>query len=263
MDHYTFCDKPIKTMAVAAHFDDVEFMAYSAIVESLNSDNGFCAVVATDGSGSARSGKFADITDRQMVDIRAKEQIKAAQLGRYSRLDMLMYPSADIKKHNPQFEKSVADLILELKPTTVYTHNLFDKHPTHIAVSKAVVSAIRQLQFDNRPQSLIGCEVWRGLDFVCDQQKIAMDTSFDEEFAKNLFGTFESQIQGGKRYDKAVIGRWLANATFFESHIVDKKPKIAFAIDMTPLIKFDDMSFAEYVNMHIDMFRQQVLDNLN
>ena len=48
-------------LAIAAHQDDIEFMAYAPISRCFaNKQQWFGAVVVTDGAGSPRSGVYAD-----------------------------------------------------------------------------------------------------------------------------------------------------------------------------------------------------------
>jgi len=75
---------------------------------------------------------------------------------------------------------------------------------------------------DKRPERLVGCEVWRALDWMVDADKLMMQVSRHENLQLALIGVFDSQIVGGKRYDLASMGRRRANATDFESHGVDK-----------------------------------------
>ncbi|MFP4541109.1 MAG: hypothetical protein ACLFR7_05730, partial [Opitutales bacterium] len=74
---------------------------------------------------------------------------------------------------------------------------------------------------EERPERVLGCEVWRGLDWMPDDEKVPLDVSGNLELAQQLNGVFDSQIVGGKRYDLATIGRRRANATFLESHHAD------------------------------------------
>ena len=72
-------------LAVSAHQDDIEFMAYAPIAECFGrEDKWFGAVVTTDGAGSPRSGLYADFTDEDMKRIRIGEQKKAAYVGEYA-----------------------------------------------------------------------------------------------------------------------------------------------------------------------------------
>ncbi len=71
----------------------------------------------------------------------------------------------------------------------------------------------------NVPQRLVGCEVWRALDWMVDSDKVMMNLSAHENLQFALLGVFDSQIAGGKRYDLASMGRRRANATYFESRM--------------------------------------------
>jgi len=96
----------------------------------------------------------------------------------------------------------------------VYTHNLADKHDTHVAVALRLIQALQQLEPSERPAQVIGCEIWRALDWMVDSEKVVMDVSEHQNLQTALLGVFDSQIAGGKRYDAAAISRRLANATF-------------------------------------------------
>ena len=107
-----------------------------------------------------------------------------------------------------------------------------------------------------------GCEVWRDLDWIADAEKIVHDVGGHDNLAAAINGLFDSQIAGGKRYDLGVIGRRRANATFFESHGVDKSDALAFAMDLTPLAREDSLDIVEYVTGYIDRFRADVVSKL-
>ena len=54
-------------LAISAHQDDIEFMAYAPIAECFGkADKWFSGIVVTDGAGSPRSGLYADYTDEEM-----------------------------------------------------------------------------------------------------------------------------------------------------------------------------------------------------
>lgn len=85
-------------MAIGAHQDDIEFMAYHGIQTCyLKKDFWFGGVTCTDGAGSARSGKYAHVTNDQMMFIRAEEQRTAAKIGQYSFMHQLAFTSSHIK----------------------------------------------------------------------------------------------------------------------------------------------------------------------
>ncbi len=247
-------------LGVGAHQDDLEFMAMHGIIECYEkTDQWFGGVTCTNGAGSARTGEFAHVSDEQMQAIRAEEQRESSRVGQFSFMAQLHLPSAHIKDPgNDDLESDLFKILTETQPQVVYTHNLADKHSTHIAVATSLIKAIRRLPKAQRPKQLIGCEVWRDLDWMPDDKKIVMDLSAHPKLAAKLNGLFVSQISGGKRYDLAVEGRRRANATFFDSHSVDDSQSVAFGIDLTPLIEDDALSPEAYILSFIEEFQADV-----
>ncbi|MDD2710938.1 MAG: PIG-L family deacetylase [Verrucomicrobiae bacterium] len=247
-------------LAIGAHLDDLEFMSWSAILECFQqNDKWYTGVTVTDGRGSARANQYADYTDEQMAAVRHREQIKAAQIGEYAALAMLDFKSSDIKiPGNPAVIGDIKDLLLAASPRIVLTHNLADKHDTHVAVALATIQAIRELPEDKRPKTLHGCEVWRNLDWMSDEDKVVKDVSERENLMMSIMSVFDSQISGGKRYDLATFGRKRANATYFASHATDKASLLEFAMDLTPLVKDPKLDVAAFVSQHIERFARDV-----
>ncbi len=251
----------ITHLGIGAHQDDLEFMAFHGIVECYHHENGryFGGVVCTDGGGSARTGPYASYSDAEMKGIRREEQRAAAMTGRYGAMVQLGYPSEAFKRANDA--RPVEDLLAILRatqPEVVYTHNLADKHATHIGVTAAVLAAIRRMPEGERPQRLLGCEVWRGLDWLGDGEKVVLDVSGHDHLAAALNGIFDSQIAGGKRYDLATVGRRAANATFFNSHATDQSSQVIYAMDLTPLIHEPLADPLEFTLAAVDRFRAEV-----
>jgi LmbE family N-acetylglucosaminyl deacetylase len=252
-------------LCLAAHQDDIEIMAAQPIVECFQQkDKWFTGVVVTDGRGSPRDGLYGQYNDEDMRLVRFKEQRKAAIVGEYAAQIMLDIPSKVIKdatRHEP-----VDDLLAILhatRPQIVYTHNLADKHDTHVSVALRVIQALKELDPAERPEQVIGCEVWRALDWMVDTDKITMDVTSHENLQFALLGVFDSQIAGGKRYDLASMGRRRANATYFESHGVDETLGMSYGMDMTPLMNNPNLQPADFVQGLIQRFSQDVRDRLN
>jgi len=245
-------------LGIGAHQDDLEFMAFHGITKCFGrGDRWFGGVTCTDGAGSARSGKYAGLADAEMAELRQSEQRLAAEVGEYGVMIQLGYSSAEVKDRADRRLRDDLHGILEAaKPEVVYTHNLADKHPTHIAVVRAVIEAVRALPRGARPQRLIGCEGWRDLDWLPDDEKIVMDVSGHETLAVKLAACFASQIEGGKRYDLAVEGRRAANATFLDPHATDRATQIIFGMDLTPLVEDDALDPGGYVDGMVERFRR-------
>jgi LmbE family N-acetylglucosaminyl deacetylase len=235
-------------------------MAAQPILECFQQQHkGFTGVIMTDGRGSPRNGTYAQTTDEEMRLVRIKEQCKAADIGEYSALVLLDYPSVEIK--NASDGRCVEDILQILratKPKIIFTHNLADKHDTHVAVGLRVIEALRRLAPDERPQKVLGCEVWRSLDWLNDDDKVVMDLSNHENLQHALLGVFDSQIAGGKRYDLAAMSRRRANATFFESHGVDVMTGLSIAMDLTTLMNDSSVHPSDYITEFIQRFEMDV-----
>jgi CRISPR/Cas system-associated endoribonuclease Cas2 len=91
-----------------------------------------------------------------------------------------------------------------------------------------------------------------------DDAKVILDTGGADNLAYALNGVFDSQIAGGKRYDLAVMGRRLANATFFDSHTTDQVQQSTYAMDLTPLIVDEHADLLSLVLGHIRQFENDV-----
>jgi LmbE family N-acetylglucosaminyl deacetylase len=251
-------------LGIGAHQDDLEIMAFHGILECFQrQDQWFSGVVVTDGSGSPRDGAYRDYSDKQMQAIRRTEQKKAAVVGEYGAQVLLDHPSGAVK--DPGTRVVVEDLqrvLTASRPQTVYTHNLADKHDTHVSVALRVVEALRGLNAAERPRRVYGCEVWRDLDWLCDAKKIAFDVSPRENLQAALLGVFDSQIAGGKRYDLATLGRRRANATYHTTHGVDLTTGMIFAMDLTPLIMNPDLRPGDFIRRFTDEFHEEIADRL-
>ena len=247
-------------LCVSAHQDDIEIMAYHGIAECFGrKDRGFTGVVVTNGAGSPRSGIYGQYTDEQMQKVRVVEQRKAAYVGEYACQIQLGYSSSQVK--NPRESGVVDDLTAILRatrPQVVYLHNLADKHDTHVAVTMRAIAALRALAGERRPEKVYGCEVWRDLDWLSDNEKQALPVSARSNIAAALVGVFDSQVSGGKRYDLATAGRRLAHATYYASHGTDEESALNFAMDLTPLVEQPGLSVTDYVLGFIDRFRRDV-----
>lgn len=251
-------------MAIGAHQDDLEIMAFTPILECFqNPECWFAGVVVTNGSGSPRDGVYARYSDAEMMAVRRKEQKKAAIVGEYAAQVLLDHSSAAIKDPRNQGPRmDIAAVLKVAQPEYVYTHNLADKHDTHVAVALRVIEAIRDLAPEVRPKRVYGCEVWRDLDWMVDGDKVSFDCSAHEGLQTALVGVFDSQVAGGKRYDLATMGRRRAHATYYASHATDVTSGLTFGMDLTPLIADEIRDPGAYVQEYIDRFAEDVASRI-
>lgn len=255
----------ITHLGIGAHQDDLEFMAFHGILKCFaREEQWFGGVTCTNGAGSSRTGPYAEFTDQEMMAIRCQEQNTAAVIGGYGMMVQLDYPSSAVKSPTEQgLTEDLMSILTATRPEVVYTHNLADKHDTHLGVTIATLMAMRGLPREQRPKQVIGCEVWRGLDWLSDEDKLLMDVSGRDNLAASLNGVFDSQIAGGKRYDLATLGRRAANATFFNSHATDASTQLIFGMDLTPLVMDDTADIVSFVCDHIDKFQNDVREKLS
>jgi LmbE family N-acetylglucosaminyl deacetylase len=247
-------------LGISAHQDDLEIMAYDGILKCFQQEERwFAGVVVTDGAGSPRDDLYKSYSDEQMKVVRRKEQKKAAYVAEYGAVVLLDHPSSAVKSASePKVVADIAEVLRATKPEIVYTHNLADKHDTHVGVALRTIAAIRQLPAAERPKQLFGCEVWRDLDWPTDTDKVAFDISAHENLAAALVSVFDSQICGGKRYDLATAGRRRAHATYAASHGTDTATALTYALDLTPLVTDDALEPFAYVCGYLERFQAEV-----
>jgi len=251
-------------LCVAAHQDDIEIMAHAGISDCLEtSGRAFGGVVVTNGAGSPRTGTYAHMTDAEMQKVRRNEQRAAARLGRYAIQLQLAHPSAAVKSPgNADVARDLAAIFDICRPEIVYLHNPADKHDTHVAVLARCLTALRALPRERQPKQVLGCEVWRDLDWLVDDDKVALDSGRHPELAAELLKVFDSQVTGGKRYDLAALGRRAAHATFHTSHATDRVNGITWAMDLTPLLHTPRLSLVDYTLEHVWRLQKDVEDRL-
>ena len=246
-------------LGIGAHQDDLEFMAFEGILACYDrSDRWFGGIIMTDGRGSSRKGPYAGWTDDQIAAERVKEQHAAARLGQFSFIAQLGYQSKEVRGADQT--DPVDDLVALLaaaRPEVVYLHNPADKHDTHVACFARCIEALRRLPPSARPAKVLGCEVWRALDWMVDSEKVAMPVSARPELAQALNEVFATQIVGGKRYDLAVLARRTANATFHDAHAA-----LQWAMDLTPLIRDDSLDVTTFTLGFLERLQQDVAARL-
>ncbi|MCL6588458.1 MAG: PIG-L family deacetylase [Firmicutes bacterium] len=252
-------------MAISAHQDDIEIMAYDGILKCFgHSDQWFLGVVVTDGAGSPREGLYAGYTDEQMRQVRRLEQKKAAYVGEYGGLALLDYTSSQVKDPSDgRLALELAGIISKVAPRVIYTHNPADKHDTHVAVAVKVIKALRSLPKEVRPAKLYGCEVWRSLDWVNDEEKVVFDVSAHSNLAAALVEVYDSQINGGKRYDQATIGRRLANATYAAAHGADRASALIYGLELTELMNDPEAGISAFIQGYIRRFEEDVTTRIH
>ena len=252
-------------MAISAHQDDIEIMAAEPILAVLPAakTTGSPAWWSPTGAALRATACTQNYTDEEMRLVRFKEQKKAAIVGEYAAQVLLDYPSKAIKDGaDRQPVEDLAALLQAARPQFVYTHNLADKHDTHVGVALKVIAAIRSLPEPSAPAEAVRLRgVARpGLDGRHRQSALRPEPA--RKPAGGAAGRVRFADRGGKRYDLATMGRRRANATYFESHGTDTTLGLSFGMDLTPLITHPEQNVAAFVQEHIARFAQDVAARL-
>jgi LmbE family N-acetylglucosaminyl deacetylase len=214
-------------------------------------DRWFTGVVCASGTVARPGGPDAATGGLPAVDAttRAAEQVAAADLGGYGAVVLLGHPSDGLRA-SPRRDavvEEVADLVARCAPATVLTHDLADRHATHVAVAGITVDALRRLPAGSRPGRLLACEGWRSLDWLAEGERVHLDVTGHEDLAVDLLAAHASQV-AAKRYDRAAAGRRRANATFADPLAPDDRTEVVLAMDLTPLVvddRLDPVAFLQ------------------
>jgi len=236
-------------LGLVAHADDLEILAYHGILTAYRDPSqAFVGIVVSDGAGSVRSGPFAELDAAGLVEQRRKEQMRAAEIGRYAAVTQLGHPSHELKQLcEGKIDEELFELVRLVRPKVLYTHSLFDRHATHLAVTLRVLRVLRQLAESERPERVLGVEVWGDLDWLPAGARVELPVSGEPELESALLGAFESQLSA-KRYDLATVGRRLAHATFASSQRAEVTDRPLLAVDLGPVVSapdFEPLAFAE------------------
>jgi LmbE family N-acetylglucosaminyl deacetylase len=253
-----------RVLAVGAHPDDLEFMCLEPIARRMKAGS-FGGLIVTSGAGSLRTGAHAALTDAQYAELRWEEQKAAARIGHYAFVDSLNLQSPQIKDA-AGFERLVQSLVAFLGDfhlDEIYLHQPFDRHASHVRVCFAVLEALRRLPSSARPGRILGCEVWRNLDWAPKSAKVLRPLSAaDLELQKKLAGVFASQAdpQSAKNYVEALVGRKIANAVFQEGLTADAGMAQEIFVDLGEWV-FSKRSWKELGEDFVERFRQEAMSS--
>lgn len=254
-------------MAICAHPDDIEVIAVPGILKAYGHGGlRFFGVVATNGVGSMRSVDYADRSYLEMRELRIEEQKEAARLGQYSGLALLNYESGEVKDVTfTDIDTDLVHLIKEIRPEEIYLHNPFDRHDTHIAVCLRSIAALRAVVAETgwMPERVYGCEHWRGLDWLVHSDRVALPVNDPEHITDQLLTVYQSQMVGIRRFDQAVRGRRIVNATYQEGYARGNESEVAYAVDLLPLVEDPTIRVADYVRHTVDRFRADIVSRLD
>lgn len=254
-------------LGIGAHADDLEFMAYHGISACYQQPcHWFGGVICTAGNRPLPGNEQAA---SEYAQRRVAEQRRAAEIGGYSFVHQLGLSSHSVKapEHCEVLVNQLETILLTTQAEILYTHSPVDQHPTHQAVCQAVLAACLRIPPHARPKKIYGCELWGSLDWLSPEDKIGLDVSDHPQLAQALNQCFQSQVESGKQYPEAVIGRRRANATFQDPYTADAVEQLWLAMDLSPLIAADVSAHPEslkhFVQKKLQAQQDKMLEALN
>ncbi len=136
-----------------------------------------------------------------------------------------------------------------------------DAHATHLGVCAATLDAIRRLPPTERPSRVLGCEGWRSLDWLDEDDKQRLDLGSDDAAWSNLVRAFASQVEGGRPYDAGALGRARSNAVFDASDEAGGHERQWLAVDLGPVAR-GEQDLADFVKERLSRFEAALLGAL-
>ena len=112
------------------------------------------------------------------------------------------------------------------------------------------------------PKEFYGGEVWRSLDWLASDKRCSFDVSSKANLNMSLMGLYDSQIEGGKNYHEATLGRKRANATYADAYAADKSRLLELFMNLHPLLENPQLSPLDYLAYQIDAFKTEALNSL-
>lgn len=229
-------------LGVGAHPDDLEIGMTAGVLSCIGrSDRWFTGVTCTDGAGGPQlDGAVMEATE--LIAVRRNEQRLAARVGCYGAQIQFGYSSANARSPEGRsvLAHRLADLVEACSPEVVFTHSLADRHATHVSIALAVVDACRLVPANQRPRHIVGVEIWGSLAWLAKEDRVGLSVDDPTDVAPSLIRSFTSQV-ATKPYAEAARGRWIANATFDESHSLPTNHGTAFAMDLSRLVATPDL----------------------
>lgn len=145
-------------LIISPHPDDLEIGMGGTAAKMVEGGTQVASMVVTDGR---RSTSKAGLGEDQVSELRKKEVREAAGILGLDVLILLDLPDAE-GDNASVLKDELERAIDKLSPAEIYLpHPEIDKHPTHRAVSNAVLDKLKEMQGTGRSVPTIWCyEVW-------------------------------------------------------------------------------------------------------
>lgn len=257
--HVAALEKALTTatdVTIGAHQDDSEIMGGAICLQDKEDGKHthWLSVIVTDGAASNNklSGEANAKTAREKTAMRHREQREAAALTG-APVIQFNYPSAAVNDHmGPRKKQEVAYALSTAfsampEMSRIYSHNMLDKHDTHLGVLTCQIAALRASAPHNpKLEHAYGMEVWGGLTTVESELNLFPISETVLEKLYNVINVFQTQIEWqGRDYAKATIDRFRGHGGYVTNpHMDTPPPGMVIGTDMLDLMRNPDKNLS-------------------
>lgn len=201
-----------RALIISPHPDDLEIGMGGTAAKMAEKGVDIASLVVTDGR---RSTSEAGLSEDRVAEIRKNEVREAAGVLGLDVLILFELPDAE-GDNITIFKDELGKVLDKLKPSEIYIpHPEIDKHPTHGAVSNAVIDKLREMSQAGQevPERIWSYEVWTPFP---SYDRIEDITEF-VEVKSVLINAHKSQLYY-KNYTEGILGLNRYRAVFNERH---------------------------------------------
>lgn len=134
-------EKKAEVLVVTPHPDDAEFGTAGSVINFVKQGKSVVYVVCTNGD---KGTDDINVKPEDLVEIREKEQLAAAQILGVKEVVFLRYPDQNVDD-TPEFRKDIVKQIRTFKPDLVITSDPYRRylwHRDHRIVGRVVLDAV-------------------------------------------------------------------------------------------------------------------------
>jgi LmbE family N-acetylglucosaminyl deacetylase len=236
---------PQNVLVVAPHPDDDVIGAGGMMVLLAKSGHAVFSLYVTDGRSSPAVPPA--VGKKAVAGIRRREALAALKAVKACGAIFLNYNSQELQtKKYSEAIKAIREVLSFLRPETVYIPTPFDRHPTHGAVLRLTLIALRSIR-GFTPQ-LFGYNVWGGVYGVRGLK--AVDISSVVKLKRKAIRMHCSQI-AYKAYDEGILARNRYEAVFAETHGPEQCRYVESFLDMQELVTNKKLGLQRFVQQVI------------
>jgi len=179
----------MKILAIGAHFDDIELGCGGTLLKHQERGDEIYLLVVTHSEYSSTIKGYTRKKDIARAEGEKSASLLGAHLICLNEAPLVLFPTEKLATR-------IEDVVNEIKPDRVYTHQSNDSHSDHAAVGYASIRACRKCD-----EVLCYRSNWYIMDNITENDNYYVDISDFINKKITLLNTFESEME--------MINSWL------------------------------------------------------